>query len=234
MTQYLAFSLDDFEVVEVPRPYRKKRIKRTVIYIQLLLEFSRPLDDYSPVPDERLADMFRRGDPNALDELLRRYEPLIHKKSGAFAHSTRFDGEDAHVFRWRDAQREEGYAACVAWIATRIEKGKYAHRKGFTFGSWLQRVLDNYVLDELRKTRRRPLPDQLEQHEAAMSEEDRTAEIALGQVIETLGDIEQEIVQAVMRGDSLSDLRKELSVPRKAFNAARDAAFEILRRFYQP
>jgi len=94
-----------------------------------------------PVPDDRaLVEAARRGDRQALDQLLRRHHDRF------YAVCRRLTGNEADA---RDATQE-------AMIALVRGLPRYDGRAAFT--TWAYRVVTNACLDELRRRRRRPEP----------------------------------------------------------------------------
>jgi RNA polymerase sigma-70 factor (ECF subfamily) len=92
------------------------------------------------LPDGELARRAAGGDRNALEVLLRRHQPLVHRVC------RRLCANEADAL---DATQES-----LITIARRIDR--FDGRAAFT--TWMYRVTTNACLDELRRRRRRPQP----------------------------------------------------------------------------
>lgn len=98
-----------------------------------------PQTALASVPDAELARSAAGGDRDALEVLLRRHQPLVHRVC------RRLCANEADAL---DATQES-----LITIARRIDR--FDGRAAFT--TWLYRVTTNACLDELRRVRRRPL-----------------------------------------------------------------------------
>jgi len=96
--------------------------------------------DREPDPDADLLAAVGRGDPRALDDLLRRHQPRL------WAVCRRLTGSDADA----DDAVQEAMIAIVRALPSFDARAR--------FGTWAYRIAVNASLDELRRRRRRPDP----------------------------------------------------------------------------
>lgn len=98
------------------------------------------LGDITPTTDDLLVARARKGDPRAVDELLRAHYSTVR----AVCHRiviNRADAEDA---------TQHALIAVVRALPTFDGRSK--------FSTWVYRIATNAALDEVRRVRRRPLP----------------------------------------------------------------------------
>jgi len=151
--------------------------------------------------DEQLVTAAQGGDRRALDDLLRRHYDRV------YAICRRMTGNDADAL---DATQD-------ALIAITRGLGRYDGRARFT--TWSYRVATNACLDELRRRKRRPVPQEDTVFEAVPSSAPRldqavadrlTIDEALAQLP---GDFRAAVVLRDVIGLDYADISEVLSIP---------------------
>ncbi len=116
--------------------------------------------------DDELVHAARDGDRRALDQLLRRHQPMVH------AVCRRMTGNDADAL---DATQD-------ALLA--IVRGLPRFDGRAAFSTWCYRVATNACLDELRRRRRRPVVGLPEHDGTPVDLEDPAASSSYDQLLE--------------------------------------------------
>lgn len=140
-------------------------------------------------PDAELVRRAAEGERAALEVLLRRHQPLVHKVC------RRLCGNDADAL---DATQE----ALIA-VARRIDH--FDGRAAFT--TWLYRVTTNACLDELRRRRRRPQPSSAATDPSHRADIGRSADAAVSRTEDDTGrDLAEATAERVDLDRALAEL----------------------------
>lgn len=231
-----------------PRVKRSYRRRIAVNVIQLVFDFSVAIHLVSA---EQLVSDYMEGDNASGEEIFRRYENVIQSYANKMSRRYQLpeigvpSAQKSHTISvHRKSLKEEAYGTLCCHVATQVKLGKYSPRPGFTFGAWLKIVLQNHLMDMMRKCDRQPQPlslhsedpDELDEIERIEDNSYKSLDsnILVESALSSLTHEERVIVQIMISGDPGPNLaaRRELGISRSRHEKLRQSAIDKLRTFF--